>query len=308
MGNTFVDLGALHLLKSASPDFMWTCSSRFSRFYAQYRTSSAHRRLMSGWRAFDVAEHARVDIVAVAGNVLDDEFVRREGPVIRALVGRGARFIILGGGASRYSPAETRAVCAFMASVGVSAFISRDAASHEAFAACAGRAYAGIDCAFYVADAYRPAPLALGDYVVCCFNDQHMEDTLGLSGRQVVRTRHYHFYLGERFKRKRDDTLVSDCAEDYLTVYAHADAVYADRVHACVAALAYGRPARLYAQTPRAGLFEEVGAAGIVRNLTRVDPALLADRQREQVDWLAATLRELVPAGSAGPAAACRTA
>jgi hypothetical protein len=286
IGNAFIDLGALYLLAQAAPSTHVYQASRFSRFYAQERTHGRPRLLRNSWRPLDVAEHADVGWVVVAGNVAHTDFIRVEGPTIAALVDRGARLVILGGGCSLYDEDEARAFGQFMRRVGTYALVSRDRDSFERFGEYATHSFQGIDCAFFLPDAVQPIPLRLGRYVVCAFDDQRREAELGLAAQTVVRARHYSHGIRERFVRKRDDTLVSDLPHDYLALYAGADVVYSDRVHACVAALAYGGRARLLSSTPRARLLEEVGAGAVAREVARADPALLEERKRAQVRFL----------------------
>jgi polysaccharide pyruvyl transferase len=295
IGNAFVDLGALHLLAAAAPGAQIYQASRFSRFYAQERAQGRHRLLRNSWRPFDVAEHAQVDWVVVAGNVTHSDFVRVEGPTIAALADGGARLVILGGGCSLYDGNEARAFRDFMHRVGVYAFVSRDHDSFETFRSDAAHVFPGVDCAFFLPEAVRPVSLSFGRYVVCAFDDQRREAALDLSGQTVVRARHYCYGVRERFTPKLDGTLVSDLPHDYLSLYAGAEVVYSDRVHACVAALAYGGKARLFSDTPRARLFDEVGAGGIVREVVRADATLLRERKRAERRFLS-SLFERAPA------------
>lgn len=286
MGNSFIDLGALYLLKNSCPQTNIHQASRFSRFYAQHRGKHRLKWLRNSWKPLDVAEHTDVDYVVVAGNVTHTDFIKVEGPTIRTLVKRGAKFIILGGGRSVYTRSEQDAFREFMQSVQTYAFISRDKTSYEAFHDVAQYAYAGIDCAFFLADAFRPMKLRMEDYVVCTFDDQKFERSLNLKNEPIVRARHYNFGIRERFQKKINNTLVSDLPDDYISLYAGAKAVYSDRVHACAAALAFGRHARLYSNTPRAQLFGEVGAGDIQSKLVEVDHDLLQKRKRGELNFL----------------------
>ena len=291
MGNSFIDMGALYLLRKSCPQAVIYQSSRFSRFYAQHRSGRRLRWLRNEWRPLDIAEHADVDFVVVAGNVTHTDFIRVEGPTIRSLVDRGARFVILGGGCSIYTQDEVDAFCEFMRLVQTYAFVSRDRPSYAAFKDSAKLSYAGIDSAFFVSDAVTPTPLRLDDYVVCAFDDQESERILKLANAVILRARHYSFGIREQFKKKLDNTLVSDSPFDYISLYAGAKAVYSDRVHACVAALAFGKSARLYSSTPRSHLFSEVGAGDITVRLVEVDRELLSRRKQEELAFLSSVFR-----------------
>ena len=51
---------------------------------------------------------------------------------------------------------------------------------------------------------------------------------------------------------------LSDVPEDYLNIYANAEAIFSDRVHTCVGALSQGIPTMFMGNTPRANLFKRV--------------------------------------------------
>jgi len=81
----------------------------------------------------------------------------------------------------------------------------------------------------------------------------------------------------------KPNTVISEVPEDYLNIYANAKATHSDRVHACVASLVYGTPARLYA---RAALFDRVGLAAITEQLVELDFAKLEEAKEDQVAFL----------------------
>lgn len=286
IGNAFIDVGTLYLLKQSCPQAIIHIASRFSRFYAQHRSERRLRLLRNEWRPLDIAEHAKVDFVVVAGNVTHTDFIKVEGPAIRSLVKRGAKFVIIGGGCSTYTRHEVDAFKKFMRSIQTYVFVSRDQTSYDALKDAAQVSHPGIDSAFFVSDAIVPIPLNLQDYVVCIFDNQELENKLDFGDKIVVRARHYSFGVREQFKRKLDDTLISDLPYDYISLYAGAEAVHSDRVHACVVALAFGRKARLYSSTPRARLFNEVGAGNITIRLVEAEQELLMKRKEEELKFL----------------------
>jgi hypothetical protein len=290
MGNSFIDLGAKNILARACGEAEVFSTSRFSRYYAQHRQHSTLPFLRNSWKALDITGWAEVDWVVVAGNVTNRELILIEGPMIRSLVKNGARLIILGGGCSTYTEQEADEFRSFMQEVDTHIFISRDQPSFSAYHDCARHSFQGIDSAFFVADAVPPLKLTRSDYVACSFDDQRFEEKLDLQDAEILRTRHYSFGIRERFIKKLNDTLVSDLPYDYLHLYANAKAVYSDRVHACVAALSYGVPARLFSKSPRAYLFAELGVEEITQRLVQLSPEVLERRKLEELAWLSAVL------------------
>lgn len=85
---------------------------------------------------------------------------------------------------------------------------------------------------------------------------------------------------------QRPDTVASDEPWTYMTVYSSVDLVLSDRVHACVAALAYGNPAMLFSSSPRAGLFDAVGASGIRSGPVTAPWERIDNRLQETVRFL----------------------
>jgi hypothetical protein len=141
----------------------------------------------------------------------------------------------------------------------------------------------GIDCGFFLPHAYSPFALELPPYAVVNF-DGAPEPALDLQGLRVIRTHHECFGPTDPGLAKAPDTMISDIPFDYLSLYAQAEEVHSDRVHACVAALAYGRRARLYNATPRGHLFEAAGAGDVRRQLVSLDGAALETTRQAQIE------------------------
>ena len=76
---------------------------------------------------------------------------------------------------------------------------------------------------------------------------------------QIIRTRHSTQPSMTKILYAAPNTLASDVPYDYLNLYANAEAVFSDRVHACVPSLAFGIPTMFYGNTPRSGIFDRVG-------------------------------------------------
>jgi hypothetical protein len=80
--------------------------------------------------------------------------------------------------------------------------------------------------------------------------------------------------------------LSSDEPYTYLTAYAKTKLTLSDRVHACVATLAYGNPAMLLHPTPRGYLFARVGLNEIRQKPMSLDPEYLETERKNQVAFL----------------------
>lgn len=292
IGNAFIDLGAIAILRAACPNAQIAFASEMPRWFFWHGARGPRRFLL--WRgaeqsnmddALDVASVTRCDLIVFAGMAMCEEFVNVNGPSVLALASRGVPVLLLGTGALTYSEGEKRLFGDFLRQVSPVGFVSRDDRSYELFADLVPQAHRGIDCAFFVPEAYAPLPLLLPPYVVATF-DSMSEPALDLKGRRLIRAHHDCWGPPRREYTSTGNTLISDIPYDYLTLYANAEEVHSDRVHACVAALAYGRRARLYHPTPRGSLFDAVGAEGIREKLTQLDMQLLAEKKRLQVAFV----------------------
>ncbi len=320
IGNAFLQMGACALVKAAVPGASVTLASALPRWFFlnafQRPRRSFRQRCVSyfsrrcnrivGWpqqprpyrpdpgHAFDLIENADYDLLVVAGMVLCQEYIDVIGQSVRAAAGAGVKVLFLGVGAEHYTPEEVAAFAAFLEEVRPVGFLSRDDRSYDLYGGLVQGSLKGIDCAFFAPDAFTPHPLRLPEYVAAAFDFQE-EPPLETRGRPIIRAHHDCFgpapvrYLG------RDRTIISDVPQDYLTLYANASEVHSDRVHACVAALAYGRPVRFYGNTPRSSLFEPVGALGIASKLTQLDADLVSERKMAQVEWTRARITEAFP-------------
>ena len=222
--------------------------------------------------------------------VITRRFVRRYGALIRRMRERGAKVILNGVGPVEYSRDEACEVASFWHEYGLYGLISRDNYTFETYGDVAEHAYNGIDCGFFLNDAFIPVKLDGEIFNVLTFDGMPEPDGL-VSGEVVVRP-HHKLYptLGKITPRdlRRENSFVSEQASDFLNIYGNAKAVYSDRVHACVAAAAFGKPFRLYSDSKRALLFERLGVShsDLQRRLVAVDMDKLQEEKDNHVRFL----------------------
>lgn len=104
------------------------------------------------------------------------------------------------------------------------------------------------------------------------------------NGLNIIRTKNTCFEPSHK-KYYGNNIYLSDTPEDYLNIYANAEAVFSDRVHTCVGALAQGIPTMFVGNTPRANLFKRVMGEkfeNIFRNPVTLEAQEL-DREREKL-------------------------
>ncbi|MBY6140970.1 polysaccharide pyruvyl transferase family protein [Leisingera daeponensis] len=106
------------------------------------------------------------------------------------------------------------------------------------------------------------------------------------AGRMVVRPEHRFFpHVTHKIYRQPNAT-ASDEPWTYINIYANADFTLSDRVHACVATLAFGSPAMLFTPSPRSALFGRVGLEEIKTRLVTLDLDYLHEEQEKEIAWL----------------------
>ena len=321
IGNAFIDLGCVYLLdriaKEKGFDFYVVSSSLLELVYLQrmFRRKSGfvkrvplsfRRRIPAFLRrrikkvfvgdqyscvdvsltTFNLLEHLDADYFIFSGMMLDPFIIKINERSFRAASKRG-KVVFLSVGGESYSPEEENYVKKFLRELKPYVLVTRDKTTFDNYRNISYYCYDGIDAGFYVRWAFRPPRLNIDDYIVLCFDK--LAPPRVPSGYNVIRTHHalridlypelFEKYLSE------DNVFISDNPYDYLIVYSNAREVHSDRVHACVAAMAYGVPCRLYYETKRAELFRRLNVDPL-KTLSKVDEGVLESEMRKQYEFL----------------------
>lgn len=90
-----------------------------------------------------------------------------------------------------------------------------------------------------------------------------------------------HFY---HIKFSHPNSFMSFNPLSYLSIYKSADFTISDRVHSCAVSLAFGKPARLYTRSPRAGIFNRLGYnfSESGQNIQPISPDII-DKEAEKL-------------------------
>jgi hypothetical protein len=244
--------------------------------------------------SLEMSELAQIDLLVFAGMTMNKEFVDIKGRTFYAAAKRGIAFLGLGVGAREYTDAEAEYYADFLSRLGKVAIITRDDLTYSLFKDRVKIITPGIDCAFALPRIYTPPALDCADYNVITFDSSPIPDSIDHQGRDVIHAHHCCFGPSpENFVNKKR-TLISDIPEDYLTLYANTTETHSDRVHACIATLAYGNKAQLYNNTPRGALFKKVGAEKIFSRPTSIKVAQMFCLLEEQVDNIKKAVQNLL--------------
>ena len=305
IGNAFIDYGSIYTIKTAVPEAKVYFASELPRWFFKFNRENMDKSI-------DLAELMEINFVVVSGMNLCDEFIETEGPILTRLSKQGVGIVFNGCGGATYKKTEVDNFKKFLEGINVRGFISRDEISYNNYKDCFPNSYNGIDCAFFLSEAFNPASLKIKDYVVYNF-DSIEEPKIEEHNKKIIRAHHSCFRLfpttvtnreailtiGARkpfikiikhnvtnryFRHK--DTLISDIPDDYLNLYANAYATYSDRIHACIATLSFGNLAKLYSTTHRASAFERVGAGEIKKKLVKLDQDKLNIEKEKQISFL----------------------
>lgn len=76
----------------------------------------------------------------------------------------------------------------------------------------------------------------------------------------------------------------------YLNIYKNTNLTITDRLHASVATMAYGNPARLFLKSNRAFLLDRVGAADVSNRVFQLDMDYLSEEKAKYLAWMSAAL------------------
>jgi len=279
IGNAFVNLGAVHLLRKATENrvqiFFWSGMSGY--LFAIYKKSE---------NTIPVSDLFRCDYLVIAGMTLCKHFFYTQKITLEGFINQGTKIIIAGGGAGVYNKEEVKEVRRWLKRIPVYALISRDTYSYNEYGDLAVYSYDGIDSAFFISDYFPKLEIEKKNFVIFTFD--HMSEPKIKTEKEIIRLHHYCW--PPAFKKaffKYHNTLISDLPTDYLTLYANASVVYSDRVHACIVSLAYGNKAMFFSKkSPRIRMFERVGASDINKKPVQLNMEKLKLEKEKQISFL----------------------
>lgn len=243
-----------------------------------------------------------IDFIFINGTCLCPAFLQSHYDVLRAASSSGTKIVISGGGMGELTYKNTKRIEAarnLLRNINPFAVITRDKDSWDMFGDIGMHSYDGIDSAWFLSEKFKPYGFTNKKYIALNFDNKRepLDDWEG----EVVRLHHDCWNYGQErrlinsFKRnnlftenlRRNNVFLSDVPDDFLNIYANAHETHSTRVHACVASLIYGTPARFYDDSPRVGLFERVGIVDLTKKLYEIkDNSMLNGLKKAQVTFL----------------------
>ena len=290
IGNAFIDLGTNYVLNFIGKNKKWTIyqvsssllnlvlvQNMFSRKLSKkiplrvrrkipvrlrrakiFRAGTGRETLPLAKDHLTILKYIDAKYYVFSGMLLDRyilNIIREE--IITA--SKRGKIVLLGVGGEDYESDE-RFVREFLRKIKPYVMVTRDKIAYDLFGKIAEYAYNGIDMAFYVSKLYNP-PKINEKYITFCF-DKLPEPSINTQ-LKIIRLHHSLRPDLDRTVLKKysseENIFISDNPFDYLTLYSNAIETHSDRVHACVASLAYGVPCRIYYKSARSKLFYQLG-------------------------------------------------
>lgn len=163
VGNAFFNLGTLHALRTVLPDVdVFLLSDQPGNLDFVRRRSPRN--------SLNIFNYLDADLVVLHGSVLTRYLPRVWAESFRKLRDRGAKVAFIGSGLFEYSKAEIQICRDFLKQYPPFVFMARDSETYQHFHDLAEHSYDGIDCAFFLPEAFTPTGLGLPPYFILNFD------------------------------------------------------------------------------------------------------------------------------------------
>lgn len=292
IGNAFFEFGVKATLDLAFPDCEVYHIGGTTHWLVNHAASRHKMNCVKG-NSFEIGEVADIDLIVFAGMSMCKEFVDNNGISFLRAANRGVATLLLGTGAALYTEDEANYYADFLNSLSRYAVITRDDDTFNLYKDKIKNISAGIDSAFFLPDYYVPPKLELPPYNVVNFDSYETPPEMLHNVDHIIYT-HHNILDIRKSHIDKPNTLISGVPEDYLTLYSQVNETHSDRIHACVATLAYGKKAKLYSNTPRKSLFSKINAHKITDQVVALDMDLLKQLKRDQVEKTRLLISELL--------------
>ncbi|MDQ9169894.1 polysaccharide pyruvyl transferase family protein [Oxalobacteraceae bacterium R-40] len=324
IGNAFFHLGSNFLLTSANQNLKIIPSDLPSR--KAFKVNESHWKNDCKY-SYQVGEHT---YLVLDGPMFDLSFRELFEPFFAQAKKNKTRVILLSTGGIQYTDEEIEHCRAVLKEYPPYILTTRDRDTYNNYHDLCSNSYDGICSAWFVPEAYPgydtpdfnkfitlcfdaisepeidlsyfiDPPEPLGDVKVSRVSHSRLEKVLRLlqrkfeeqkEGYKVVRPNHQVLQRGNWRLFFKPGTFVSQTPYTYLNLYRNTSLSVTDRLHACVATLAYGKPARLVINSKRVKLLERVGALAATERVIRIDGEALAREKSAYLDWLSQALAD----------------
>ncbi|WP_372948565.1 polysaccharide pyruvyl transferase family protein [Mariniphaga sp.] len=299
IGNHFFELSIIHDLQKVFKDEAEIIPVEGRHFYSDL-TLAANKKYYLNYGIY-----TKCDYFVLAGPIFQYITLRKNfEPLFKEMQNNGTQFIYLSAGSSHYTNEEIADVRKFLNEYPPFAISTRDRFTYDVYHDLAKFSHDGICSAFFSSFHYSGYDTPkLGKYMIlnfeegqepnlnelnfnnycesifsakninCCSKSSKVNILKSMllkypdnyNGIKLIRTLHnFNPSIMKPFIH-RNNQFVSVNAYAYLNLFSRAEIVLARRVHACVPALSYGKPAMLFNPTKRVKLFDRVELSDITK-------------------------------------------
>lgn len=311
VGNAFIDYGVNYSINRMLPneDYILHNISNMQPYNDYNFNQRFPFNILSGGSKnkkskFDLRTKTNPDLVVLGGSLFDVFWCKVHQDFLHWLIEKQVPvFVLGGGGGNRYSREELEFVSNYWKKINFVAYASRDENALQNFGNFALEKFNGIDNAFFLDDAFKPAPLDIDPYVINTF-DLTFTRNITHNNLPVIKLAHRLLNVdsfkkilsnkGSAFKTVKKYDYISDYPDDYLHLYANTRATYSDRVHACVATLVFGNKAQYYDKSDRSYLFDRISLSDIRNKPVMLNKLLIEKEKNKQLEFIDYVIREFI--------------
>lgn len=266
IGEAFIDIGVKAIISNLSKREQSIKYGGISPMTAFYLPDGYKQNAMNN------ADFLFPDIIILAGMFASESFCNPSGEFstlkyVRKLKEQGTKVVFWGLGGCSYSSEEKRSFVKVIDELDPLFIITRDKKTYDTYYDYA-ECKKGLDCAFWLNDTFDPRGMKHNEYIISTFNRSDEPQEIQDIKAQIIHPWHMPYFLDEKKTRflAKDNLFVSDSPYEYLTLYANAQAVYTDLVHATIPCLVYGTPVKYWRIDNRRDCFESLEYVAVDSN------------------------------------------
>lgn len=320
IGNHFFEISILSELRKLFKDDADVFTVEGRHIFTEQRMTGNQKDYL------DYGKYTDADYFVVSGPVFQGKsYVNNFKDLFETMAKKGTKFIFMSAGSIHYDNEERAEMRSFLKNYPPYIVSTRDRATYESYGDLAKFSYDGICSAFYSSIHFEGYDTTgLGDYIVLNFEECFEPDLSKINKSDILETQYSQseidrcseiskrdFLLDQSRKYpesfdglkiirpfhtmvpslskpllRRPNKFVSVNPYSYLNIFKNAEYVLARRVHACVPALSYGKPAMLFNSTKRAQLFDRAGLSDITKKPVLLEKARLHEEHANFVEFL----------------------
>jgi len=320
IGNHFFELSIINDLKKIFKDDAEIIPVEGRHFYSNMVLTASKKNYLN------YGIYTKCDFFVLSGPIFQYKTLRKNfEPLFKEMQKNGTKFIYLSAGSSHYTEEEIKDVRNFLNDFPPYAISTRDKYTYDAYQDMAKFTHNGICSAFFSSFHYEGYDTpSLGKYIILNFEEANepdlsclnlnkftdsvfSEETIERCSKggginilksllkdfpdtydkyKLVRTLHSFNPSISKPLIRRPNQFASVNAYAYLNLFSRSDLVLARRVHACVPALSYGKPAMLFNPTKRVKLFERLGLSDITKKPVLLPKEILRKEYNDFVSFL----------------------